>query len=534
MDISYTPLRVAGVITGYVVCSRDITALVKAEESLERFFEQPTSLHLIAGLDGEIKRVNRSWEHLLGYTSRELEGTNYLELVHPEDRQATREQMELLSRGVSVQFFENRYRDKQGNYRLLTWSAGAVLTEELVFGIAHDNTERRNLEQQLLQSQKMETVGQLTGGIAHDFNNILAIIRGNLELLENLLQDDEQRTAKVYLKKLLTNVERGTNLTKRLLAFSHKQLLAPRTVNLNQFCQELFELLQSTLGKTIEISLEPGKDLWNCYIDPTQMEHVLINLALNARDAMPEGGRLVIETRNIELDEIFISKNRGSVRGEYIMMAVIDNGKGMPDEVKVHAFEPFFTTKETGKGTGLGLSIAYNFTKQAGGYITIDSQPGEGTTIKIYFPRFQGPVSAVNQQILPARKSSVNATILLVEDELELQEMVSSQLRNQGYTVLCAQDGKTAIDTIENDQTIDLLLTDIVLPGSISGNEIANRARVKGLRVLYMSGYTNHEMDKNGKFPGDDAGVLRKPFSREELATRVSEVLNQVAIHTHN
>jgi len=400
--------------------------------------------------------------------------------------------------------------------------------EEVVFEIfAEDVTERRALEQQLRQSQKMEAVGRLAGGIAHDFNNLLMVISGYSEfLLERLGAEPHLRGP---AQEIASASERASSLTRQLLAFSRKQMLAPRIVNLNDIATENLKMLTRMIGEDIDLVMLPNPNLWPVRADAGQIEQVIMNLAVNARDAMPSGGKLTIETSNITLDEEYARHHAPLAPGDYVMLAISDTGAGMDTETQSHIFEPFFTTKGP-KGTGLGLSTVYGIVKQSGGYIWVSSEVGRGTTFKIYLPRVAGTGEALAQAVKPMRFQKVEPgteTILLVEDEANLRYLARQYLEKQGYKVIDAADGAVAMQiAVAHEAPIHLLLTDVIMPG-MNGRELAQRiSEIRpNVKVLYMSGYTENVIGHNGTL---DAGVrlLQKPFSLRDLKHMVREVLD--------
>jgi len=393
---------------------------------------------------------------------------------------------------------------------------------------AEDVTERRVLEQQLRQSQKMEAVGRLAGGIAHDFNNLLMVISGYSEFLLELLGGEPHLRGPA--QEIASASERASSLTRQLLAFSRKQMLAPRIVNLNDIATENLKMLTRMIGEDIDLVMTPGKSLWSVRADAGQIEQVIMNLAVNARDAMPSGGKLTIETANITLDEEYARVHAPLNAGDYVMVSINDTGAGMDAETQSHIFEPFFTTKGT-KGTGLGLSTVYGIIKQSGGYIWVYSEVGRGTTFKIYLPRVPSiEEPAMHTIAAPAQFQKVEPgteTILLVEDEANLRYLARQYLEKQGYRVIEAADGAVAMQiAVAHEGVIHLLLTDVIMPG-MNGRELAQRiSEIRpNLKVLYMSGYTENVIGQDGTL---DAGVrlLQKPFNLRDLKSKVREVLD--------
>jgi signal transduction histidine kinase len=390
-----------------------------------------------------------------------------------------------------------------------------------------EGMERRS-EATLRQAQKMEAVGQLAGGVAHDFNNLLGVIIGNLDsIAEYGLADAELNT---MLKDALGAALRGASLTRHLLAFSRRQTLAPRVLHLDLVLGELIGLLTRTLGETIQIRTRLPADLWRACIDPNQLENAVINLAVNARDAMPEGGVLTIEAENVELDDGLVDALAGILAGSYVLIAVTDTGTGMSKEVADRVFEPFFTTKPEGAGTGLGLSMVFGFVKQSGGHIRIESEPGSGTAIKLYFPAAaaDAPDPSETDDASPLPLARSGEAVLLVEDDPGLRKIATLQLARLGYAVVAAEDGVEALRLLLDAPRIDLLLTDIVLPRGMSGPMLARECQKHRpcLKVLFMSGYAKGSMPYTGTL-AEGAHMLTKPFRKTDLAKKLRQLLDQ-------
>ena len=392
-----------------------------------------------------------------------------------------------------------------------------------------DMTKRAQAEGVLREAQKMQAIGQLTGGIAHDFNNLLQVILGNLEFVRAKLDGDAKLQTRI--ERAAWAAQRGATLTGQLLAFARKQPLAPAAIDLAATMPDLVPLLRRTLGEHIEVRYVETAGLWPAMADPAQLESAVLNLALNARDAMPGGGRLTIELGNRTLDEAYARDHAEVVPGDYAMLAVSDTGHGMTPEVVARVFEPFFTTKPDGKGTGLGLAMVFGFVKQSGGHVKIYSEPGEGTTVKLYLPRAVGAAAAARRTGAPVELPRGSATVLVVEDEPAVREIACAILSDLGYRVLEAADGDEALRVFgANVAAIDLLLTDVVLPGRVRGRELSVRVRAirPNVRVLFMSGYTENSIVHHGRLD-DGVQLIGKPFKREELARKVAEVLGDSA-----
>ena len=392
---------------------------------------------------------------------------------------------------------------------------------------------RRELGQareQFAQSQKMEAVGQVTGGVAHDFNNLLTVIVGNLDIAQRHLESWTEGPAE-RLRRVINNAMRGaqraTTITQRLLAFSRKQPLDPKPLDINKFLNGLSDFLRRSLGETVALDIVGADGLWQVEADPTQLEAAILNLAVNARDAMFEGGKLTIATSNSFLDEDYCRHHEELVAGQYVQIAVSDTGTGMSKDILERAFEPFFTTKVAGQGTGLGLSQVYGFVKQSSGHIQIDSEPGEGTTVKIYLPRLLGEIGNDQRQEREVAAADVARTILLVEDDHDVRAYVVEILRELHYRVLEAHDADSALGIVDrNDVQVDLLLTDVVLPG-MNGRQLAEELRVRqpGIRVLFMSGYSRDAIVHEGRL---DPGVelMQKPLTQEVLEEKIRAILD--------
>lgn len=471
--------------------------------------------------------INRAGERLIGKSREELMGKADAELFSGTEADAFNAiDREVLSSGKAVTIGEERLTTEAG-VRLLETRKIPVMNDNgnpaFLLGVSRDITEQRMLEEQLRRSQRMEAVGQLTGGMAHDFNNLLTIIIGNAELLDERAEDQDTQE---IVDEVLGAAVRGSDLVRRLLAFSRRQRLTAEPINLNERLPEITSILHRTLGEQIEVAVSPGEDIWPALVDPTQVDDAILNLAINARDAMPNGGVITIETRNVILDEAYAAQEIDVRPGEYVMLAVSDTGTGMPAEVAVQAFEPFFTTKETDKGSGLGLSMVYGWTKQSGGHAKIYSEVGHGTTVKLYLPRAQASEAAV--EIAPESEELLTGHehILVVEDNPSVRQLVLRQLAELGYTTAAAADAEEALKVLETDLAVDLLFTDIVMPGDMTGFELAEVAQQARptLHVLFSSGYTQRSVG-NGHSPKFAGQLLSKPYRKQDLARAVRDAL---------
>jgi signal transduction histidine kinase/CheY-like chemotaxis protein len=393
--------------------------------------------------------------------------------------------------------------------------------------VYRDVTETRETERQLQQAQKMEAVGELTGGIAHDFNNILTVITGTIEILADAVADKPGLAA--VAKMIDEAAGRGADLTQRLLAFARRQPLQPREIDVNTLVIDATKLLRPTLGEHIEIKTALAGDLKAALVDPHQLSSALLNLAINARDAMPEGGKLMLETSNVHLDENYAKANSEVQPGDYVLIAVSDTGEGIPADIRDRVFEPFFTTKEVGRGTGLGLSMVYGFIKQSGGHIKIYSEVGHGTTIKLYLPKASAEAQAA-QEVASAPIEGGSETILVVEDDALVRNYVVAQLKSLRYDVLTAANAAEALNIIDRSDGLDLLFTDVIMPGTMNGRQLSDEAakRRPGLKVLFTSGYTENAIVHHGRL---DPGVLllAKPYRKADLARMIRRALGREA-----
>lgn len=475
--------------------------------------------------DGTILQVNPALLLMLGYVSpSDLLGRNLLADLYTDRRRSD----DLERNFEADQHFhdmEAEWKHRQGNPIVVRLS-GRPVTDDAVSSyelVAEDITERRILEQQFRQAQKMEAIGRLAGGIAHDFNNLLMVISGYTQmLLDELKGESPLRKAATEIEKA---ADRAASLTRQLLAFSRKQVLSPKVLDLNALVLDNLKMLPRLIGEDIEVVNVPGPDLGRIKADPGQLAQVILNLAVNARDAMPQGGKIILETANVTLEESYTQKRTSMPAGNYVMLAITDTGSGMDADTQSHIFEPFFTTKGP-QGTGLGLSTVYGIIKQSGGFIWVYSEPGQGSTFKIYFPRVTEPELLVEVPVAGKKVAGGKETILLVEDEPTLRELVRRFLERHQYTVLEAEGGRTALDIVaQYTGRIHLLLTDIVMP-DMNGRELARRLlRLRpGTPVIYMSGYTERAVHQNGELEKGLA-FLQKPFTEQVLTEKVRAVL---------
>jgi PAS domain S-box-containing protein len=523
--LTITPLRSeAGEIIGASKTARDVTeskrtqnALSREIEERERIFETSQDLILVTDTKGNVVQVSPSSMSILGHRPEEMIGHSAVEFIHPDDLDATREEMRTARRGKQKRTFEARYVHKDGHHVVLNWLGTWSEPARRHFFIGRDVTEQRAAEAQFRHAQKMDAVGQLTGGVAHDFNNILTVITGTIGILQDAVAD---RPELVSIAKLIDDAaDRGAQLTKHLLAFARKQPLQPREIDVNGLVVEAAKLLHPTLGEQIQIQPNLAQDAWSAMVDPSQLTTAIINLALNARDAMPDGGKLTLETRNVYLDEGYASMNSEVAVGHYVMVAVSDTGTGIRPENLEKVFDPFFTTKEVGKGTGLGLSMVFGFVKQSGGHLKIYSEVDHGTSMKIYLPRATGLQESATEASSAPMIARGSETVLVVEDDPLVRKYVVTQVQGLGYTTLEAANATEALAVIDNHRDVDLLFTDVIMPGPMNGRQLVDEAvrRRPTLKTLYTSGYTENAIVHHGRL---DPGVLllAKPYRKPELA----------------
>ncbi|MEO7050302.1 MAG: PAS domain-containing protein [Rhodanobacter sp.] len=559
LDFVYQPIKnTAGEVTGIFVEGTDVTERTLSEEALRtsearlrvlnidleqqvaqrthgrsRTWQLSTDIMGVLNADGIFELSNPAWQRMLGLPEETIASTPFFDFLHPDDLERTQLAFaRAIEVGEPALCFENRFCHANGGYRWLSWVA--IPEDGKIYCSARDITAEKeaaetlaHTEAALRQSQKMEAVGQLTGGLAHDFNNLLGGILGALEVAQIKLTQGKVEEIPRYLSLGETAVRRAASLTQRLLAFSRQQTLDPRATDINRLVAGMEDLIRRTVGPSVHLEVVGTDGAWPCLVDPPQLENALLNLCINARDAMPDGGRLIIETANRSLDE------QSAVAcelepGQYIALSVTDTGTGMSPEVIARAFDPFFTTKPIGQGTGLGLSMIYGFARQSGGQVRIYSKPGTGSTLCIYLPRHhQIPVDTETapgsgQPHAPPQ----HETILVVEDEPSIRELVCEMLDDAGYNVLQAGDGTAGLHILHSTASIDLLISDVGLPGAMNGRQMADIARTTrpGLRILFMTGYAENSVVGNGHLESG-MHVLTKPFSLDALRRRIHDIL---------
>ncbi|GGK03815.1 hypothetical protein GCM10009304_32190 [Pseudomonas matsuisoli] len=514
-----------------VAHEREQQAEVRTRER-DLIWEAAPDLLCTASHDGYLISINDAWMNTLGWSERELKETPYLGFVHPDDAQRTGDALRTLIDGHTLMGFENRYRCRNGEYCWLSWNA--VLRGELIYCNVRDVSETKRqaealalAEGQLRQSQKMEAVGQLTGGLAHDFNNLLTSITGSLDLMKIRMEQGRYADLPRYFDTAQGATRRAAALTHRLLAFSRRQTLDPSMTDANHLITGMLELIERSVGPAVETETHLDLMLWTTLCDPNQLENALLNLCLNARDAMPHGGQLTIETQNLRLEgDVAASANLSA--NDYVCISVRDNGVGMTPDVVSRAFDPFYTTKPIGLGTGLGLSMIYGFARQSGGHARIESTPGSGTCVRLYLPRYLGPPASARPALAAAPSVSAKhaRTVLIVDDESSIRDLVSEVLEEQGYTVLEAHDGESGLRLLRSDMHIDLLISDVGLTGGMNGRQMADAGRQfrPDLKVLFITGYAEASaIGGNSLAPGMQ--VLTKPFAMETLCTRIDVIL---------
>ncbi|MBX3501396.1 MAG: PAS domain S-box protein [Alphaproteobacteria bacterium] len=531
--VTLMPLRDPhdGALLGFGEVVREAPEPTPLRRIAEAVQETMIDALVVTDAAGTIRVCNSACERMFGYARGELIGHNVKRLMPSPTREAhdghLRRYGETGRRSLVGSPRELVGQRKDGTPLPVTVAIGeAMLDGERIFvGVIHDLSERKAAEAGLNRARRLESIGQLTGGVAHDFNNILMVIIATAEALADELAHEPARLEPI--ERILGSAERAADLTRQLLAFARRQPLSPAPTRLNDIVAETGRMIGRTLGEHIEIEARLDEDLWVAHVDRAQLESALLNLCINARDAMPEGGTLSIVTRNAVLDEEYARGHPGVTPGEYVMLAVSDTGIGIPASALDRVFEPFFTTKETGKGTGLGLSMVYGFVRQSGGHVAIYSEEGHGTTIRLYLPRI---VTPTDQPAPPAVEAPAGGgeRILVVEDDAQVRSIVAGHLRGLGYEVEEAADGQQALALLAHGAPCDLLLSDVVMPGGMGGKALAEKARQRqpGLRVLFVSGYAHDAMVRNGRLDRD-VRLLSKPFRRVDLARAVRAALDE-------
>jgi len=521
-------------IVTYRQQQRSADALTESEERFRTVFDGSPVGMAVIGMDGQVVASNAACKTMLGLGLQEKLTTEVFdELTYPENREHDAARYQKLVRGEIGQIRqEKRYILRDGR---TVWAdlhlyllRGKKGEPRYIIGMAVDISEQKALETQLRLAQRMETIGRLAGGVAHDFNNLLTVIKGYCDVvLEKTIKD---QTIQSHMEHIDRATDQASSLTRQLLAFSRQQVLQPKVFDLNVLVLNAKKMLQRLIGEDIEVVTTVSPELGSVKADPSQIEQVILNLVVNARDAMPNGGKLTLETANAELDETFVQGHWGAKAGRFVLLAVTDTGIGMSEEVQAHIFEPFFTTKELGKGTGLGLSMAYGIVKQSAGYIWVNSKPGEGACFKVYLPRVDEPPEELAKAARPAEKARGSETILLVEDDASVRELTCDILQARGYEILVASSPSQALELCNRyNRQIHLVLTDLIMPG-MNGAEMADL--ITKLRpetqVLFMSGYSDSAVLQE-ETRGKQLNFLQKPFSASVLHKRVRETLDSRA-----
>ena len=558
LDFLYEPVRnQIGEITGVFAAGYEVTEVHRTAEALrasearlreinadlERKIIERTqargrtwqvSPDLMGALNaqGYFETSNPAWKSMLGWTEEEVAAISIFDLLHPDDVQRTRDGFNLTQQGQPAIRFPNRYRAKDGSYRWISWVG--VPEDGMVYCSGRDITEEKIAEEELArtqealrQSQKMEAIGQLTGGLAHDFNNLLAGISGSLELVEQRIAMGRLGDVQRFISAAQGGARRAAALTQRLLAFSRRQTLDSRPLDINKLIAGVEDLIRRTVGPSIALEVIGAGGLWAAKVDQSQLENALLNLCINARDAMPDGGRITIETANKWLDDR-AARERELPPGQYVSLCVTDTGTGMTPDVIAHAFDPFFTTKPIGQGTGLGLSMIHGFVRQSGGQVRIYSELGMGTTMCIYLPRYMGEIDGEDQphNSSAPHESANGETVLVIDDEPTVRMLIIEVLQEGGYIVLEAFDGPSGLKILESSVRIDLLITDVGLPGGMNGRQVADAARAMrpSLKVLFVTGYAENAVFGNGHI---EAGMqlIAKPFEMDMLANKVRDLI---------
>jgi PAS domain S-box-containing protein len=527
--ISWTTMPEDGILYAF---GRDVTAERQAAAALaasraerDRIWNTTNDLMAVVGQDGYIKSCNPAWSRLLGYDDATLLGRPLLELVAEADRPRFVALVARLTSGEGVTEFEDRLVHADGKTSLIAWNAEPLGDAFHVVG--RNVTEQRRVEEALRQSQKMEAVGQLTGGIAHDFNNLLQGIIGSLNLLDKRLAQGRLSDLDRFITGAMAAANRAAALTHRLLAFSRRQPLDPKPVSANPLIASMEDMLRRTMGEQIQLDLIFASDLWPTLCDPHQLENAVLNLAINGRDAMPNGGKLSIETGNCVLDETSPFWSRDMQAGAYVCISVTDTGIGMSEETIEKAFDPFFTTKPIGQGTGLGLSMIYGFVRQSQGYIKIFSRLGAGASLRMFLPRYGGDLAAEEPRhagpvALPAGDG---ATVLVIEDDPIVRSLIVEVVADLGFATLEATDGPDGLEVLQSRRRIDLLISDVGLPG-LNGRQVADAGRLlrPGLKVIFMTGYAETAASAQG-FLEPGMALITKPFAMAELADKIRSTI---------
>lgn len=496
----------------------------------DRMWRLSSDVMLVTRTDGIITAVNPAWSGVLGWNEKQLLASNIAAFVFEEDRPILAKGFAELLESRRPRLFELRMRTGSGGSRMIAWSA--VAADDLIQAVGRDVTVEREAEEALhqaegalRQSQKMEAIGQLTGGIAHDFNNLLTGIIGAMEMMKRRIAKGRYDDLPKFMNAAILSANRAASLTHRLLAFARQQSLDPQALDLNRLVEGMTDLLQRSLGEHIQLDVKLGSDVWPAVSDENQLENALLNLVINARDAMPDGGRLTIETSNVSVTTQSRVSKDDIEPGDYTIIAVSDTGTGMSEDVLAKVFDPFFTTKPIGQGTGLGLSMVYGFVKQSNGHVRIESELGTGTKVKLYFPRFKGEVGGQARIEVAELPRGAGETVLLVEDDTSVRLLIAEVLRELGYACIEANDGTAALPVLNSEIRLDLMISDVGLPG-INGRQLADigRQRRPKLKVLFVTGYSAHATIRGG-FLESGMEMITKPFNLDDLAKKIRTMI---------
>ncbi|HEY4252649.1 MAG TPA: PAS domain S-box protein [Roseomonas sp.] len=523
-----------GVIYDITIAKRSETTLRLLTETLEERVEVRTEerdrlwnlsrdLLTIIDPDGTQKAVNPAWKAVLGHDEAALVDRSMEDLIHPDDRPQARLRLDALARGEAITAFDTRMLAKAGDHRWINWTG--VSDGRTIYGIGRDVTQRKQLEEQLRQSQKMEAVGQLTGGLAHDFNNMLTGILGGIDMVRRLLDQGRSDGVDRFLESAMQSGQRAAALTHRLLAFSRRQSLDNQPIDVRGLVASMEDLLARTLGEQVALEIDMPAALWFAVADDNQLESAILNLAINARDAMPDGGRLTIAGRNAHLSAQDLAQSDRAEAGDYVEITVADTGVGMPAEVLAQAFDPFYTTKPLGQGTGLGLSMIYGFVHQSRGNVVIESREGHGTSIRLYLPRHEGSLDTGPETAAGSATGGRGETVLVIEDDPAVRLLVLEVLRELGYCAIETADGKEAVPILQSGRHLDLLVSDVGLPG-LNGRQLAEIARESrpDLPILFMTAYARDAGDQ-ARFLAAGMEIISKPFTVGQFGQRVNRIL---------
>jgi PAS domain S-box-containing protein len=514
------------------VGERAKVAIERARAERDRLWTLSQDMLARADYSGMMSAVSPAWSQILGWSENELLTRGYASFMHPDDMPPTLEAISGMADTRQPTRFENRIATKDGTWKHIEWTVAPEPDGINFVAVGRDLSDAKAriaeleaAQEALRQSQKMEAVGQLTGGIAHDFNNMLQGVIGSMDLIQRFIAEGRMDRVGRYIEAATASAQRAAALTSRLLAFGRRQTLDLKATDVNTLVVSMEDLLNRTLGEQIILETHLAPDLWAGRTDANQLESALLNLCINARDAMPHGGTLIVETDNSELDETYTREHPELEPGEYVVLNVTDTGTGMAASTVEKVFEPFFTTKPVGQGTGLGLSMIYGFVRQSGGHVRVYSELGRGTTVKLFVPRFHGELEQVTDLEIANVPRGAGETVMVVEDDPSVRMIVTEVLGEIGYGAIEAVDAKTAIPILQSDQRIDLLISDVGLPG-LNGRQLAEIARQSrpDLKILFITGYAQNAAVRAG-FLDHGMDMMTKPFAVDALATKIRSIL---------